>query len=43
MTGRIYDGFDITSLGDFVKLPGGLKERIESGLLLLEDSHKAKG
>ena len=43
VSGRIYDGFDITSLGDFVKLPGAIKERIESGLLLLEDSHKAKG
>ena len=43
VSGRVYDGFDITSLGDFVKLPGTIKERIESGLLLLEDSHKAKG
>lgn len=39
--GRIYDGFDATSLGEFVKLPEVIQERIESGLLLLEDSHKA--
>ena len=42
VSGKIYDGFDITSLGDFVRLPGAIKERIESGLLLLEDSHRAK-
>lgn len=40
--GKIYDGFDATSLSDFVKLPDAIQERIESGLLLLEDSHKAK-
>jgi len=40
--GKIYDGFDATSLSDFVKLPDVIQERIESGLLLLEDSHKAK-
>ena len=42
VTGKIYDGFDVTSLGEFVKLPDPIKERIESGLLLLEDSHKAQ-
>jgi hypothetical protein len=39
--GKIYDGFDVTSIGDFVKLPDAIQERIESGLLLLEDSHQA--
>jgi hypothetical protein len=40
--GRIYDGFDATSIREFVKLPPAVRERIESGLLLLEQSHKAK-
>ena len=40
--GKIYDGFDATSIGEFVKLPEAIQERIETGLLLLEDSHKAK-
>ena len=39
--GKIYDGFDATSIGEFVKLPDAIQERIESGLLLLEDSHEA--
>ena len=40
--GKIYDGFDATSISEFVKLPDAIQERIESGLLLREDSHKAK-
>jgi hypothetical protein len=40
--GKIYDGFDATSISEFVKLPDAIQERIESGLLLLEQSHKAK-
>ena len=40
--GKIYDGFDATSLGEFVNLPDAIQERIESGLLLLEDSHRAE-
>jgi hypothetical protein len=40
--GKIYDGFDATSISEFVKLPDAIQERIESGLLLLEDSHKAE-
>jgi len=40
--GKIYDGFDASSIGEFVKLPPAIRERIETGLLLLEQSHKAK-
>jgi hypothetical protein len=39
--GRIHDGFDLTSLGGFLELPEPIRERIESGLLMLESSHKA--
>ena len=40
--GSVHDGFDITSLDFLVKLPEPVRERIESGLLLVESSHKAK-
>lgn len=39
--GRVQDGFDLTSVGDFVTLPEPIRERIESGLLLIESSHEA--
>lgn len=39
--GRIHDGFDLTSLGGFVNLPDPIQERIESGLLMVESSHRA--
>ncbi|GMR22259.1 MAG: hypothetical protein BMS9Abin37_0595 [Acidobacteriota bacterium] len=39
--GKIKDGFDLTSLGNFLSLPEPIRERIESGLLLVESSHKA--
>ncbi len=39
--GRVYDGFDISSVGGFLKLPEAVKDRIETGLLLIERSHKA--
>jgi hypothetical protein len=39
--GRVYDGFDLTSLGGFLDLPEPIQERIETGLLLMESSHKA--
>ena len=39
--GRIHDGFDLTSLGGFLDLPEPIRERIESGLLMVESSHKA--
>ena len=40
--GKIHDGFDLTSVTDFVKLPEPIRERIETGLLMIEPSHKAK-
>lgn len=39
--GRIHDGFDLTSLGGFLELPEPVRERIESGLLMVASSHKA--
>jgi hypothetical protein len=39
--GKIKDGFDLTSVGDFLSLPEPIRERIASGLLLVESSHKA--
>ena len=38
---KVKDGFDLTSVGDFLSLPEPIQERIESGLLLIESSHKA--
>jgi hypothetical protein len=39
--GRIHDGFDLTSLGGFIDLPDPIQERIETGLLMVESSHRA--
>lgn len=39
--GRVHDGFDLTSLGGFLDLPEPIQERIETGLLLVESSHKS--
>ena len=39
--GKIHDGFDLTSMGGFIKLPEPIQERIESGILMVERSHKA--
>ena len=39
--GKVKDGFDLTSVADFFTLPEPIRERIESGLLLVESSHKA--
>ncbi len=39
--GRVHDGFDISAFGGVLDLPGPVRERIESGLLLVESSHKA--
>lgn len=39
--GRIHDGFDLTSMGGFLNLPDAVQERIESGLLMVERSHRA--
>ena len=40
--GRIHDAFDLSSLGISV-IPEALRERIESGLLMVETSHRARG
>lgn len=40
--GKIQDGFDISSLGGVINLPEPIQERIESGLLMIESSHKAQ-
>lgn len=40
--GRIHDGFDLSSFGGVLDLPGPIRERIESGLLMVESSHKAR-
>jgi hypothetical protein len=39
--GKIRDGFDISALGGILKVPEPIRERIETGLLLVESSHKA--
>ena len=39
--GRIQDGFDISAFGGVLNLPEPVRERIESGLLMVESSHKA--
>ncbi len=39
--GKIKDGFDLTSVGNFLSLPEPIRARIDSGLLLVESSHKA--
>ena len=40
--GKIKDGFDLGAfLGGVIKLPDPVKERIETGLLMIESSHKA--
>jgi hypothetical protein len=39
--GKIYDAFDISSLR-VPGIPEALRERIESGLLMVESSHRAK-
>lgn len=40
--GKIKDGFDLTSVTGFFELPEPIRERIESGLLMVASSHKAK-
>ena len=39
--GKIHDGFDISSFGPVLEIPEPIRERIESGLLMVESSHKA--
>ena len=38
VTGRLQDGYDLGAFAGILKLPGG----IESGLVLMESSHKAR-
>ncbi len=39
--GRIHDAFDISAFGPVLDLPEPVRERVESGLLMVESSHKA--
>jgi hypothetical protein len=39
--GKIHDGFDLSAFGGVLDLPGPIRERIESGLLMVESSHRA--
>ncbi|HEY7820462.1 MAG TPA: hypothetical protein VIG29_19715 [Vicinamibacteria bacterium] len=39
--GKIHDGFDISAFGNVLDLPGPIRERIETGLLMVESSHRA--
>ena len=39
--GKIHDGFDISSFGSVLEIPEPIRERIETGLLMVESSHKA--
>jgi hypothetical protein len=38
VTGRLQDGYDLSAFGGLLKLPGA----IESGLVLIESSHRAR-
>ena len=38
VTGRLQDGYDLSALGGLLKLPNS----IQSGLVLIESSHKAR-
>jgi hypothetical protein len=38
VTGKLQDGFDLSAFGNAIQLPGALR----SGLVLVEESHKAK-
>jgi hypothetical protein len=40
--GKVHDGFDLSSVTGVLKLPETVRERIESGLLMVESSHKAE-
>jgi hypothetical protein len=39
--GKVHDGFDLSSISGFLDLPAPIQERIESGILMIESSHKA--
>ena len=38
VTGHLQEGYDLSGLGNIIKIPGA----IQSGLVLMESSHKAK-
>ncbi|HEU4935867.1 MAG TPA: hypothetical protein VFT39_05395 [Vicinamibacterales bacterium] len=38
VTGHLQEGYDLGGLGNIIKLPGA----VQSGLVLIEESHKAK-
>jgi hypothetical protein len=38
VTGRLQDGYDLSTFGNVIQLPGALR----SGLVLVEESHKAQ-
>lgn len=38
VTGHLQEGYDLSGLGNIIKLPGA----VQSGLVLIEESHKAK-
>jgi membrane protein implicated in regulation of membrane protease activity len=38
VTGHLQEGYDLSGLGNIIKLPGA----VQSGLVLVEESHKAK-
>jgi membrane protein implicated in regulation of membrane protease activity len=38
VTGHLQEGYDLSGLGNIIKLPGA----VQSGLVLVESSHKAK-
>jgi hypothetical protein len=39
--GKVHDGFDISAFGNVLDLPAPIRERIETGLLMVESSHRA--
>jgi hypothetical protein len=40
--GKVHDGFDLSSVTGVLSIPEPIRERIESGLLMVESSHKAE-
>jgi hypothetical protein len=40
--GKIHDGFDLSAFGGVLDVPEPIRERIETGLLMVESSHKAE-
>ena len=38
VTGKLQDGYDLSAFGNIIRLPGS----VQSGLVLIEESHKAR-